>query len=146
MNRVVLPLLLVLAACGTPQEQCIGRATRDLRTVERLLAETTANLDRGFAYEEVIVYRPVRVICDYVEYPPPADGSPTPPPRPRYCWDEREEIERRPRAIDPADERAKLAGLTAKRTQLTRSAAGPIAACSDGQSMRQCRALPRALD
>jgi len=129
MKRVVLPLFLVLTACGTPQEQCIARVTRDARVVERLIAETTGNLSRGFAYEDVIVYRPVRVICNYIEYPAPADGSPTPPPRPQYCWDEREYTEQRPRAIDPAGERAKLVGLRAKQVQLANSSAAPIAQC-----------------
>lgn len=127
--RRTLPLIALLAACGTPQEQCIARVTRDARVVERLIAETTGNLQRGFAYEQVTVYRPVRVVCDYIEYPAPADGSPTPPPTPRYCWDEREYTEERPRAIDPADERAKLAGLQARRAALAKSTAAPIAQC-----------------
>lgn len=127
--RRTLVLLALLAACGTPQEQCINRVTRDLRIVDRLIAETEGNLARGYAYEDVIVYRPVRVICDYYHRPGPADGGPAPRPVPRYCWDEREYTEQRPTAIDLRAERSKLEGLRAKRVELSRSAATPIAQC-----------------
>jgi hypothetical protein len=45
MKRALLSLLL-LTACGTPQEQCINSVTRDMRVVDRLIAETEANLAR----------------------------------------------------------------------------------------------------
>ena len=40
--------LIPLAACGTPQEQCIGAATRDMQVVNRLIAEVQGNLARGY--------------------------------------------------------------------------------------------------
>ena len=48
---MILPFL-ALAACATPREQCIGQATRDLRVLNSLIAETQGNLARGYAIEE----------------------------------------------------------------------------------------------
>ena len=47
-NLAALAFLALLAACGTPQEQCIGRQTREYRTVAALLAEVNGNLARGY--------------------------------------------------------------------------------------------------
>ena len=49
MHRVLPLLLLALAACATPQEACINRATRELRTLDDLIAEQRATLARGYA-------------------------------------------------------------------------------------------------
>ncbi len=124
MKRLILPVLLFVTGCGTPQEQCINRNTRDLRTVNRLIAETQGNLDRGFAYETITVYRDEWVYCDQ---PAVAEGEPAPPPR--LCLDERAETERRPKAIDLRAEAQKLEGLVAKRSQLARAAEPVIAQC-----------------
>ncbi len=52
MNRLVLTLaILTLAACATPQERCEARVTRELRTINELIDETRANLQRGYALE-----------------------------------------------------------------------------------------------
>lgn len=40
--------VLALAACATPQEQCLSQATRDARINATLIAQTEANLARGF--------------------------------------------------------------------------------------------------
>ena len=37
MKRLMLLPVLFLAACGTPQEQCISANTRDLQVVDRLI-------------------------------------------------------------------------------------------------------------
>lgn len=42
-------LLLLLAACGTPQERCLRAATADLRALQAERAERQRNLERGFA-------------------------------------------------------------------------------------------------
>lgn len=124
MKRLSLLALAVLAACGTPQEQCINRNTRDLRTVTRLIAETQGNIDRGYAYETITVYEDIWVYCDR---PPVAEGAPPPPPR--LCLDERPETVTRPKAIDLAAEAQKLDGLQAKRRQLAAAADPVIAQC-----------------
>lgn len=129
MHRPALAALLFLVACGTPQEQCIAKSTRDLRIVDRLIVETEGNLQRGYALEDVTVYTPVWVNCA-VSLPAPVAGAPAPPPpAPRLCLDERAETVTRPKAIDLKAEARTLRSLQDKRTQLAKAAAAPIAAC-----------------
>jgi hypothetical protein len=124
MKRLAFLTLATLTACGTPQEQCISRNTRDLRTVDRLIAESEGNLARGYAFETVTVYEDYWTYC---ERRPPAEGQPAPPPR--LCLDERAVTEKRPKAIDLNEEARKLDSLKAKRTELARAAEKVIAAC-----------------
>ena len=124
MKRLVFLTLATLAACGTPQEQCISQNTRDLRTVDRLIKESEGNLARGYAFETVTVYEDEWVYCPQ---PPVAEGQPVPPPR--LCLDERPVTERRPKAIDLNEEARKLASLKEKRKSLARQAEKVIAAC-----------------
>lgn len=125
-----LPLLffcLGLAACGTPQEQCIAANTRELRTVERLMSETQGNLDRGYALEEVTISTVEWDECTYVVPGKGKKGRPV--IKTRLCLEDDEETVTRPRAIDPAAEARALAGLTAKRAALVRAAAARVAVC-----------------
>ncbi len=117
-------LLLALAACGTPQEQCIARATHDLRIVERLIAESQANLKRGFTYEETTVYRYEWVTCGYQR---PHKGNKK--PRPQMCWEPEPRTIRKPKAIDLTAEKRTLAGLLEKRADLARASEPAISAC-----------------
>ena len=80
MKRLTFLTLAALAACGTPQEQCISCNTRDLRTVDRLIAESEGNLQRGYAYESVTVYEDYWTHCPM---PRPPAGEPPPKPRTR---------------------------------------------------------------
>lgn len=123
-RRAILCLFLGLAACGTPQERCILRGTRDLRVVDRLIAETEGNLQRGYALEEVTIYHDRWVRCYE-----PSSGEEGAPPRPTLCLDEVEQIVTRPKAIDLKDEAEKLASLKAKRATLAKEAQPAIAAC-----------------
>jgi hypothetical protein len=126
MRRHVFPALcLILAACGTPQEQCINRETRDLRVVSRLIAETQGNIARGYAFEEYTVYRTEVVRCGFY----PDDGNPATALRPRLCRDRVPETERRPVAIDLTAERRKLDSLLAKRRDLEQRSVAVVEAC-----------------
>jgi hypothetical protein len=123
-KRVVILVFAALAACGTPQEQCISRNTRDLRTVDRLIVETEGNLQRGYALETVTRYEDYWDTCldrvvvgDHVGI------------QPRMCLRERSYTEQRPRAIDLNAEAQKLESLKVKRTELARAAAPVIAQC-----------------
>lgn len=129
MKRLFL-LLPLLAACGTPQEQCISRVTRDLRTVDGLIAETQTNLARGYAMEEYTTYEMEWHMCGVQPVPPKgADGKPGKAPAPLMCW-EREPVTReRPKAIDLGAEAVKLEQLRAKRAQLARASGPAIAQC-----------------
>jgi hypothetical protein len=120
---LVFPLLFALATCGTPQEQCIARETRDLRVVERLIAETEGNLQRGYALEEVVIERTVWVDCT----PRVKKGDPA--PERKLCLDDESETITRPKAIDLAAEQRTLDSLLVKRRDLQRGAERVIAAC-----------------
>ena len=63
MKPLILPVLLILFACGTPQEQCIAGSTRDARVVNDLIRETEANLARGYALETGIEMKPDWIDC-----------------------------------------------------------------------------------
>jgi hypothetical protein len=124
MNRFLLTTaLLALAACGTPQQECIRMVSRDLIVVDRLIAETQGNLARGYGFAERTVLVPDWVDCT----PNPTPNRPN--PRTRTCLDERIETERYPVAIDPVAEQAKLNGLLAKRAQLAKGLEPAIASC-----------------
>jgi hypothetical protein len=126
----IFPVCLAMLACGTPQEQCIARETRDLRVVDRLISETEGNLKRGYAFEDVVVSHTVWVRCEPFPTPRPVEGAPAPEPQsPRLCLDDRDETVTRPKAIDLAAEQAKLSGLKAKRKKLVIAGDRSIVAC-----------------
>jgi ribulose bisphosphate carboxylase small subunit len=128
IRRLTLPLMLltVLAACGTPQEQCINRSTRELRTLERLLAEVEGNLARGYAWEEYEVVRTRWEVCGYSEQTR-SDGTVV--RHPRMCLEDYTDTLRRRVPIDPAAEQRKRDGLIAKRAQAVLQAEANIKAC-----------------
>lgn len=120
---LVVPMLLVLAACGTPQQQCIGAATKDLRTVEGLIRQTQTNIARGYAYVSV-----VRTVPEYVDCTPHATKA-NPDPEPQMCLVDTAQTFQQPVAIDLALEQKKLDQLLAKRAELTKAAQPQIADC-----------------
>lgn len=124
-----LAALALLVACGTPQERCIQRETRDLRILDRLIGETQGNLARGYALEEVTIYDDYWTTC-FRPQPPNADGTKNPPIA-EPCLRDRTRTETRPKAINLAEERAKLASMQDKRRDLARAAE---------RSVNQCRA------
>jgi len=126
MRRLLIPVLLILTACGTPQEQCINRNTRDLRTIQKLVDETQGNIARGYAIEEYTVYVPVWQLCE-VQVISTDPNQPAPPPR--YCFEDEPETRTRPKAIDLRAEAAKLDSLLERRDQLARAAQPVIAQC-----------------
>lgn len=123
MKRIALATLALLAACGTPQEQCIRQNTRDLRTVERLIVETEGNLERGYAFETITEYD------EYWSYCPQPQVPDAPPVPDRMCLKERAVTVQRPKAIDLNDEARKLESLKAKRKVLAREAEALIVSC-----------------
>lgn len=118
----VLPLLIT--ACGTPQEQCIRRATGELRKVERLIAEVEGNLARGYTYEER-----TRTQWDWQTCVAPGSGVNGQPVRTTMCWEPEEVTYRDEVPIDPAVEKRKMANLLDRRRALVREAAPAIGAC-----------------
>ena len=118
--------LLALAACGTPQEQCINRETREIRNLERLLAEVEGNLARGYAYEEYEVPMTRWEVCgiDRVTRP---DGTVI--EKSRMCLEDYTVTRTRQVPIDPAAEARKRDGLQKKIKALTPAAQAAIRAC-----------------
>ncbi len=114
MKRLTLVSLLLLTACGTPQERCINASTRDARIVARLITETEANIARGYALETGIEMRPDWVDCT----PLPTEDNPN--PRSDMCFEQVPTEVRRPVAIDLNSEKAKLASL--RQTQASQAA------------------------
>ena len=123
MKRLLLPALIMLNACGTPQQQCINSGTRDLRVVDRLIAETEGNLARGYAYKEVTTFSQQFQDCT----PRPTVANPD--PAPVQCLVQVPVTSREPMAIDLGAESAKLASLQAKRSAQSRAAEPAIAQC-----------------
>ena len=127
MKRFLPLTLLLLAACGTPQEQCIARNTRDLRTVDKLIAEAEGNLKRGYAIETKTERYRTFEPCLLPGGTGP-DGKPLPPRR-AMCPDTDTRTYRVPKSIDLDLEAKKLKQLKAKRKDLLRTAEPVIAQC-----------------
>lgn len=117
--------LALLAACGTPQERCIARETRDLRILDRLIAETEADLKRGYALEEVTIWTPRWQICEGQVAPPPGAE----PSLPDMCLEDVAQTVTRPKAINLAQTRQTLAELRKKRDAQAVEVAPAVAAC-----------------
>lgn len=120
---LLLPVFVSLAACGTPQQQCINSVAGNLHTIDGLILQTQGNLQRGFAYTQV-----VRTIPQYQDCTPRATAS-NPDPRPDMCLVDSVQTFQKPVAIDLAAEQVKLDQLVAKRAELARAVAPAIAAC-----------------
>ena len=122
---LALTSVVIVASCGTPQERCISRNTREYRTISSLLAEVEGNLARGYAWEERTVTRMEMDDCetmvrdsdgnrDFVTYSCMRDVS----------YQERYRV-----AIDPAAEARKRDGLIARKKALTPPAVQAVNAC-----------------
>ncbi|TKA96016.1 hypothetical protein FAZ78_13740 [Cereibacter changlensis] len=125
---LILPLGLALAACGTPQERCVYRETRDLRTVDSLIATSQLNLSRGYAMEDKVIYEPVWETCGDRFRRNKKTGEVV-AVAPRLCLETRPRTISRPKAIDLAAEARLLASLQAKRTELAREAQASVSQC-----------------
>lgn len=117
MRPLVLVLPLLLAACVSPEQRCINRASEDLRVLSALIEETRGTIERGYAYEFREEDRLRYTICTH------RDGTRG------FCWVRDERTTRVPVAVNLDDERAKLETLLAKREELTLRTRAEIAAC-----------------
>lgn len=102
-SSVILLSMAALAACSTPREQCIRQANAQLATLDRLIAQTQGNINRGYGIFETEDVRVLRRTCEDTR----EDGSVF-----RYRCDETRTFTRQePVALDIAQERVKLAQL-----------------------------------
>ncbi len=103
-SRLLLLLpLAALAACGTPQEQCVARESRELRTHVNLADDTRDNIRRGSAIEEREVTREVTERCEIRNDSGDVTGA--------FCSETETEVIEEPVSINIAEERLKLRQL-----------------------------------
>lgn len=126
-RNIVLGLLpvLIVAACGTPQERCISRNTSEYRTVSNLLAEVEGNLARGYAWEERQITRTEWDDCPVAVRGKDGERRIVY----RTCARDVVDTERYRVPIDPAAETRKRDNLAERKTALSRSAASAVDAC-----------------
>lgn len=118
---LLLLLPVILTACATPREACIAEATQETRILDGLIAETRANLSRGFAVEEKQEVRTRRTFCTGRN----DDGSTF-----RFRCEETDTVTREvPVAIDLNAERAKLTSLEQRQQQNLQNAQALVAGC-----------------
>ena len=112
---ILLALPALLGACaGAARDQCLRSATEEVRTLDRLIAETEAGVARGYGIS--------RQTVPYLERRRCGDGGGS------CLYTETETIET-PKAIDPQSENRKMALLRARREAAVPRALDHIAAC-----------------
>jgi len=125
MTRIfaLLAVPLLLVACASPQQRCLMDATRELRTVDNLIAETEANLARGYAIDRELDQRSRLTFCtgSYGHWGYGAGMS--------FCTTDDIVYRDRPVAIDPAAEQRKLSLLRDRRARLAPVAQRAVTAC-----------------
>jgi len=109
--------MLMLAACATPEQACIKRATKELAVIDRLIAETEENLARGYAIRHESEPALRLVLCT------------SPDEHFHFCTRSDTRTVKKPVAIDPVSERRKLDALRHKRQEALRRARTGIRAC-----------------
>ena len=122
--RLALPLMLcgLLAACATPREQCISRATSELRTTQAALAEARDNVARGYAvFRERVPY----TVYDTCYRRHHAHGGLLPYPCPRTHY----RTKSTPVPINVAEERRKIRALERQIPAQERRAKAGLAQC-----------------
>ena len=116
-------LTVVLAGCATQQQSCILQATKDLRVLDGLIAETQLNLRRGYAVDPAQGWQDDIGPCFPSLTEEVAEGAGG------FCQDQVLYPAERPRAIDPKAEGEKLRSLQGHRAELQAAAAVDIARC-----------------
>ena len=125
---MALALCALVAACTTPQQRCVDTATRDLRNIDALIAETQANLQRGYAIERDTEVRPRLTFCTgyggfggYGRY----YGTGV-----NFCTTQDVVTRTRNVAIDPAAEKRKLASLQQRRASIEPATQRALVSCN----------------
>ncbi len=117
MRKLFLSLPLLVAACASPYEICVANATADLRVIDRLIAQTRGNINRGYALQSKEFYDTGKQACGEV------NGETV------YCDVPIVTSQDVPVAIDMTAERAKLNSLLETRALKARQADNVIAQC-----------------
>ena len=117
MKRYLLALLLPLAGCSTPLEQCVSRSTKDLRAIEDLISVTQTNIERGYALEADSRTSVGLQLCT------------SPSANFHFCTATQSNLKQNPVAIDVSAEKRKLAELKSRRAVLKRQSDLAVRAC-----------------
>jgi len=120
---IALLALGLVAACSTPQERCVRNISRDLGTVERLIAETELNISRGFTYETEIRETGFGVTGCFGTGRYYGSGV-------SFCGSRDLQTVQRAVPIDPEAEQRKLAGLKQRKADLIDKSTRAEAACA----------------
>ena len=123
MRRLLLLALVPLVACGTPQERCVRSVTKDVRVLDRLIATSRGNLERGYAYETQGYYDTEYRICGYTTIK--KDKL-----RPIWCLEDVWTTRRVRVAINLDDEAATLKTMEVRRAEMAHEAQPAIAECA----------------
>lgn len=120
---LALALVATLAACAQTPAACKGEAMKELQALDSLIAETRANIDRGYARSDgrdrgasTSVQLCLGSGSRHVGVSFCSAGSPT--------------RQSGPVAIDPEAERRKLRSFESRRIEIARCAAAEAAACT----------------
>ena len=111
------PVLLVLAACATPQERCINDAAEPYRAALKERAEIAEALSRGFVYKTEFETRRVFTHCRVGQH------------RFVRCWDRKTVPVTKRIPIDRAELRKRDTQLAADLPGLERAANRGAKAC-----------------
>jgi hypothetical protein len=122
-SYLAVPFLLALAACSTPQQECVRMASHDMAALDRLIAETQGNIARGYGYAQTVVSMPEFVECE--PHPWKSDERSAP----RMCLEDVSHTVTKPVALDLQVEAAKLASMQQRRAEMTKALAPAIAEC-----------------
>ena len=124
----LLPLLL-LAACGTPQQRCINSVTRDLQVVNDLISQSEINLARGYGTVQQTTVMPTVQPCGGNVPVRQPNGGVQWVYVPQNCWVDEAFTTTRAVAIDLDAEKQKLAQLRQQQARLNKQAAPAVAQC-----------------
>ncbi len=118
-KHLALAALTLLTACGTPQEQCIHRASADYRKLQARISVVEGNIDRGYAiHKQEQPYKVARICYDKDK-------------KPYACLETEFRTIETPVAINVAEERHKLSTLKRQLSDTRRKMAREIAACRE---------------
>lgn len=117
MRLLLLPLVGLLAACASPQQNCIRQAQAELRALDQQIAESEAALARGYRVTQASDGRTTLNICAWPREPVLFCTTHTPRQRATRL------------AVHPGAEDARLVELRRERARLVAVTADRIAAC-----------------
>lgn len=113
----LIPALALIAACATPQEQCINSASNEVRSMQSLISTTQGNIARGYAIHRSQQSYEVANICYNKDK------------KPYTCYDTQYRTVETPVGIDVVEERRKLVNLKKRLPAAARKMNAGVASC-----------------